>query len=353
MASVSPGCSPGKLASRLEALEVRVESAIVERHAVTLPDYPGGPRPSSVLRLSGLGLAGVGENVAFFEAEHERFSAYVARWFAAHRAPVTTRVGSALGAEGSHYERAALESALIDLGLRQAGLSLYDLTGVREASLRFVVSLAADPDPRVVVHRLRSEGYLGDLKLDVDPSWTPTVLEALAQDSSIAIFDFKGRADASFARRLYEASPSALFEDPPSDFAEPEHSSHPSRISRDATIPHALAVADARARDEAVNLKAPRMGGPLAVLRGLEYALAANPGRAIVPAYLGGMFEVNVGRVQARQIAALYCASAPNDLALNVTDVGSSAGVPAQSPARIELDQPGFGASSLGHHALR
>ena len=100
------------------------------------------------------------------------------------------------------------------------------------------------------------------------------------------------------------------------------------------------AVARARARGEAVNLKAPRMGGPLELLRGLERALAleqaGEPG-ARFSAYLGGMFEVGVGRAQARQLAALYCGTAPNDLAPNVASARNSQR--ANSPATIYLPE--------------
>ena len=75
---------------------------------------------------------------------------------------------------------------------------------------------------------------------------------------------------------------------------------------------NAGAVATAVGAGEAVNLKAPRMGGPLELLRGLDLAVNARDN------YFGGMFEVNVGRAQARQLAALFCGDAPNDLALNL-----------------------------------
>ncbi len=146
------------------------------------------------------------------------------------------------------------------------------------------------------------------------------------------------------ARQLASLSPDALFEDPPSGFEDLRTSEQPTRISRDAILSDEHAVARVRARGEAVNLKAPRMGGPLELLRGLARALAPGPTRARgarFPAYLGGMFEVGVGRVQARQLAALYCGAAPNDLALNVARAEHS--LRANSPATIYLDRPGFG----------
>ena len=333
---MTSGCGPAKLASLLADLEVQVESARVEQQAVALSDYPDGPRPSSVVCLTGRGHSGSGENVAFFRHEHERFAALVDGWSRSVAANSPLRVRDVATFKGSPYERAALEAALIDLALRQAGLSLYDLTGVREASLRFVVSLAAQADPEAVIRRLRAEGCPADLKVDVDVSWAPDTVARLAADSSIVIFDFKGRTSSELCHRLGTLSVSALLEDPPAGFEDEQLESHPSRVSRDASVLDESAAARAAARGEAVNFKAPRMGGPLSVLRGLECA----PARA----YVGGMFEVDVGRSQARQLAALYCASAPNDLALNLPDGAAHGSHPRRPPTQIRLDTPGFGA---------
>jgi L-alanine-DL-glutamate epimerase-like enolase superfamily enzyme len=288
-------------------------------------------------------VTGLGEHVAFYDAEHVEFAAAMQAWFESNRARTKLRVGNALGLDGARahtrYARAALEAALIDLGLRQAGLSLSDLTGVRETALRFVVSLAADPEPLSAIARVRAAGFSGGLKIDVDPAWNRATLAALAEDRSIVIFDFKGKGEIALAERLAALNDSAWFEDPPRGFdAEPR-----SRLARDATLPDAASVAYARARGEAVNLKAPRMGGPLEVLRALDQALAPHADSPPVAAYLGGMFEVSVGRAQARQLAALYCATGPNDLAANVTFSSSTARM--DSPVLVRLDSLGFGSS--------
>ena len=333
---MTPSCGPARLASLLASLDVRVESAHVEQQAVSLPDYPDGPRPSSVVCLTGRGHSGWGENVAFFRHEHERFAALVEGWSRTAAASSPVRVQDVATLEGSPYERAALEAALVDLALSQAGISLYDLTGVREASLRFVVSLAVDPNPEAVVRRLRAEVCTADLKVDVDASWAPHTVARLAGDSSIVIFDFKGRASPELCHRIHSLSRGAWLEDPPVGFDEPPAGLRAPRVSRDATVIDEFAAARASARGEAVNLKAPRMGGPLSVLRALEHAPAW--------AYLGGMFEVNVGRSQARQLAALYCAAAPNDLALNLPEGSRPERHPHRPPAQIRLDTLGFGA---------
>src|SRR4051812_716620 len=107
MVSVTSQRRPAALASLLEALEVRVESAIVERRVIRLPDYPGGLRPSSLVRLSGGGFSGLGENVAFCEQEHLRFAVRVEHWFRGYKAGSLLHVEAAFGAEATAYERAA------------------------------------------------------------------------------------------------------------------------------------------------------------------------------------------------------------------------------------------------------
>jgi L-alanine-DL-glutamate epimerase-like enolase superfamily enzyme len=338
VARLSARVGPGELATRLASLALSIDDARLERSSVALPDYPGGPRPSSVARITGKGVAGYGENVAFFESEHATFEATVAAWFTAQRGRIGLTVGNALEGVTARYEHAALQAALIDLALRQAGLSLAALTGVRSAKLRFVKSLAADPEPLRQIQGVRAQGFHGELKIDVEPTWSDATLAALAEDGSIVIFDFKGKGTIALAERLAALNSSALFEDPPPGF-EPLVGSF-TRVSRDATLPDAQAVESARRRGEAVNLKAPRMSGPLEVLRGLESAPATSDPDPAFPAYLGGMFEVSVGRTQARQIAALYCTEAPNDLAPNQA-MPSAAREP--SPMLIWLDGPGFG----------
>ena len=312
---------------RLGSLEVRVDAADVriERRCRS-PTHPGG-RPSSVVRLSGAGHTGQGENVAFELDEHERFVRTVSEWFREHASERRLEVGSALPSLPSPYERAALEAALIDLALRQANLTLAALTDTEWGSLRFVASLGATAEPLAAIASWRRAGFRGDLKLDADPSWPGGVQRALGDTTGVAIVDFKRRGDAAFAQALAALFPDARLEDPPDGWTP---DAPPARIARDATLLGEDDVVAALARGESVNLKAPRMGGPLAVLRSLEHASRRSamqptgmPPNGSTPAspeplaYLGGMFEVGIGRTQARLLAALYCPDAPNDLALN------------------------------------
>src|SRR5450432_517403 len=162
----------------LTCLPVRVTDVVVEQGAIPLDDYPGGPRPTSTVTVSGGGRVGRGENVAFKESEHAAFVArardFLVRAGGMGGGPCGVgAVMSALPPEASRYERAALEAALIDLGLRQAGLGLGDLGGTDEAWLRVVVSFAPGAAPAGRIRRLRAAGYRGEMKVDVDPAWGP------------------------------------------------------------------------------------------------------------------------------------------------------------------------------------
>jgi hypothetical protein len=299
---------PGALALRLAALPVRLESVRCRSGRVALADYPGG-RPFTLVALSGQGQTGHGEHVAFSDGEQQAFVHGVEGLLASAAGPVSgiVRPGAA------PYDRAALEGALIDLALRQAGLSLAELCGVREAPLRWVRSFAALPG--------RSQG--GGLKIDVDPSWSAAEVDSL-RAMRVEILDFKEKGDAALCARLSAAFPEAIFEDPPAGCAHP-------RVARDRPVLAAADAAAAAARGELVNLKAPRMGGFLSVL-----------GAVSARAYFGGMFEAGPGREQARALAALFCGEASNDLA---PLEGGMTAMTGESPSVIRLDEVGFGAT--------
>ena len=118
MVGLTPRCTPAELATVLGNLEVHLSALEVVRRDIPLADYPGGPRPSSVVRVSGQGVAGNGEHVAFSDAEQRTFAVSMAAWFRAHRARATVRVADVGHAELPRYDKAALEAALIDLTSR-------------------------------------------------------------------------------------------------------------------------------------------------------------------------------------------------------------------------------------------
>jgi L-alanine-DL-glutamate epimerase-like enolase superfamily enzyme len=330
------------LAARLRALPVEVDSAFALPLGVFALDYPGGLRPSGELHVGGRGCLASGECVSFDEEAQARFAATAATMVLGRRGPLEEVLAglvaaSAIAGDEARHQRAALEGALLDLALRQAGRSLLDLVAsaapTRSAtpapSLRFVFSfeVVADPAARVAALCARTPG--ARFKVDVDPAWTEEAIAALASTSAVAVLDFKGRGDAELADRLARRFPAALLEDPPRATAVAAE-----RVVLDQAL---VSVSDVEAAVHAghgLNIKPARMGGFLAALSALALARAA---RGAV--YIGGMFEVGIGRRQARALAALFTPEGDNDLA-PVRGVERSARTSRLSPA---IDRPGFG----------
>jgi len=142
------------------------------------------------------------------------------------------------------------------------------------------------------------------------------------------VLDFKAGGTADHHERAHRAVPGAWIEDP-----APSHvwsAALRARLSLDAAITSARALDTQAPRPAAVNLKPARMGGVLEVL-----ACATRCAAEGIALYMGGMFEVGVGRTQLRALAALLCPDGPNDIAplLETT-----------RPARLPVDgtAPGF-----------
>jgi hypothetical protein len=89
----------------------------------------------------------------------------------------------------------------------------------------------------------------------------------------------------------------------------------------------------------AINVKAPRVGGPIEALRCLD--LCRESGWT---PYIGGMFEVGPGRPQARVLASLFTSRQWNDLApIRVCDSDPY----PPSPLPMSSDYRGFGEAAV------
>jgi len=308
--------TPDAVLDTLRALPVAIEEAAWQTAEVALASYPGDTRPSATVTLIGGGERGCGESVAWTVAAHERFAVAavpLGGW------QLGAWADTVLQRFRDPYERAAVEAAGIDLALRQARTSLLALAGVDTTSVRYVVSFEKTLDPFA-----RMTGG-GEFKIDVDPDWTDATWAALGATGRVAVLDFKGQGSAE---RAHRAMPDALVEDP----GEGSWSaSLARRVTFDIPITSTRALDGLPAMPAAINLKPARMGGVLEALACA--AVCAQRGIAI---YLGGMFEVGVGRRQLRALAAVLSPDGPNDIAPLV---------PEERPARLAVDpaRPGFG----------
>ena len=298
------------LRRRLIDLPLELNAATVHLDAVPLPSYPGEPRPSSTVQLAGGGEAGRGENVAWTREEHEHFAQWVENrdWTATCSLGIfCEQLATTLS---QPYRRAAIESAAIDLALRQGNTNLGELCGTDFGDIRYVRSFASsiDPLPELRDH-LEQAPEIG-LKLDVHPAWAPETLTELARLEKIEVLDFKHRGSKLQQIRTAEVLQHPWLEDPGAR-GQSVSRTLADRFSLDAALTHEdPATILANLNPAAANLKVPRMGGVLNLLSAAAFCETRKK-----PFYMGGMFEVSGGRAQARELASLLAPQGPNDLA--------------------------------------
>jgi hypothetical protein len=319
-----------RLLQRLGRLVVAIDAASVEVGAFEVPSYPDGPRPTSTVALSGGGHTGRGEHVGWTPGAHTAFAAAVGGGLAPGRLSLAELRARLASSFADRYGRAAVEAAAIDLALRQSATTLAEIATTPAKDTRYVVSLAPGDDPVAAVGRELAAGA-PEIKLDADPRWDAALLERLAGLGRIAVLDWKGTGDPAAHERARAAMPRALHEDPAPD---PRRGALAWSTGLRARLAFDQPLASARDLDRlpappvAVNVKPSRMGGWLEAIE-----LVAAAGARGVGAYLGGMFEVGVGRAQLLALASLVCPDSPNDIA-PIAVTGAAAGRPARLAPR-------------------
>jgi L-alanine-DL-glutamate epimerase-like enolase superfamily enzyme len=331
-------------AYRLEGLQANVSSEF--------------ERKSTVIRLSGAGQEGLGEDVTYDAVDHEILQAagptlaLAGDWtiasFSEHLASLDLFPEEPQRDVSQRYRVWAYESAALDLALRQASTTLHEALGREPRPVRFVVSLRLGEPPSMAPLRQRLASC-PDLRFKLDPtsSWDEQLISELVATGAVESVDFKGyysgsivdqAPDPALYRRVAEAFPDAWIEDPaltPETDAALED--HRARFSWDALIHSVQDIETLPYPPKMVNIKPSRLGGLRNLLDAFDYCADRGIGN-----YGGGQFELGVGRGQIQYLASLFHADAPNDVAptgYNLPEVPS--GLPS-SPLAPELSETGF-----------
>ncbi len=287
----------------------------------------------TVIVLHGRGEEGRGEEVDYDPAQQARFQEHGGELPLAGEH--TLESFALLQSGQTEYRRWGLESAALDLALRQAGMSLGDAIGRTPQPLRFVVSTR-------VTNVLRWLELYPELRFKLDPGtdWTDELVASLAATGRVDTVDFKGIYRAEFGaapdgelyRRIVAAFPDAWIEDPA---LTPETSAllagHRERITWDAGIHDWTDVEALPFAPRALNCKPSRFGS---VKRLFDFYDACA--KHDIALYGGGQYELGPGRAQIQLLASLFHPDAPNDVApdgFNVTEPVS--GLP-EPPLRVE-----------------
>jgi L-alanine-DL-glutamate epimerase-like enolase superfamily enzyme len=295
----------------------------IETETLSHPISPEFTRKTTIVHLIGGEHEGIGEDVTYDPRQHEdQFPALEleGEWtvgsLSAHLDPIDMFPA---GDPDQHayrdYRRWAVESAALDLALRDAGMSLGDALGLEHRPLRFAASPRTDrvPDWLALYPALR-------FKQDAGAEWTDEVVAGLAARGAIDVIDLKGQykgtavdtpPDAELYQRVAEAFPDAWIEDPAlTEETDEVLRAHRHRITWDAPI-HSWADVEALPfAPKCLNVKPSRFGS---LGRLFEfYDRCAEQGIAL---YGGGQWELGPGRGQIQLLASLFCADAPNDTA--------------------------------------
>jgi L-alanine-DL-glutamate epimerase-like enolase superfamily enzyme len=341
----------------LADLPVEVEGYALEGLSAQVSS--GFERLTTIVRLYGDGVEGVGEDVVYDAVDHTALqdagpvhdlrghwtlAELCARIDALDLFPVAPqREVSRL------YRRWTFHSAALDLALRQAGVPLHQPLERAPRPVTFVVSLRLGEPPTMDPVERRLSRYPGlRFKLDPTSSWTPELIAALAATGAVDSVDFKSfykgtivdqEADPVLYQRVIEALPDAWLEDP--DVTDPRTAAvledHHGRITWDAPI-HSIDDIEALPfAPRMVNIKPSRIGGLPKLCNTYDYCA-----RHSIRAYGGGQFELGPGRGQAQYLASLFHPDTPNDLApaaYNVDD--PPPGLPS-SPLEPQPSAVGF-----------
>ena len=341
---------------QLADLELEIEDYVLDPlQALVSSDFE---RKSTVIRLRGGGVEGLGEDVTYDAEDHDILQAAGPVLPLAGRFTIASFCDRLAGLSlfsqppqrevSARYRTWAYESAALDLALRQADTSLHEALGRTPEPVRFVVSLRLGEPPSLDPLLARLENYPTlRFKLDPTSSWDEQLIAQLVATGAVDSVDFKGLyvgsivdqpADPVLYRRVADAFPRAWIEDPaltPETDAVLEE--HRARFSWDAPI-HSIADIEALPYPpKMVNIKPSRLGGLRNLLDAYDYCAERAIGN-----YGGGQFELGVGRGQNQYLASLFHADAPNDVAptgFNLPD--PPAGLPS-SPLAPAPSESGF-----------
>jgi hypothetical protein len=240
-----------------------------------------------------------------------------------------------------HYRRWALESAALDLALRQNGLSLSAALGREYGPVRFVVSTRGDAFAWLA-HAPQLE-----LKLDPENDWERSFMERVAATGRVRVLDLKAyyrgtvvdvEPDPELYGAVAELFPEAVIEDASLEGACGDVlRGEEARLSFDAPV-HSLGdLLGLPVRPGWLNVKPSRFATLPRLLECIEHCEAEG-----IRMYGGGQFELGPGRAQIQALASVFYADGPNDVAPADYNIGDPRPGLPQSPLPPS-DAAGFG----------
>lgn len=315
-------------------------------------------RRTTVIRLQGHGLEGVGEDITYEAEDHAEFQdcgrglavggSFTLLSFSEHLDQLQLYSRPPLREESRHYRRWAWESAALDLALKQNDLSLHAALRRTPRPVRFAVSMGVGRPPTTDrLYQWREFYPQLEFKLDATSDWDDAFCRDLQKVGSLPVIDFKGyyqgtvmerKTDPDLYERVAAAFPNTVLEDPfHSESTDSVLKQEQARLSWDGPI-HTVADVEALPfRPRFLNIKPSRSGRLLDLMELYAWCEGQK-----VQTYGGGQFELGPGRGQIIYLASLFHPDGPNDVApapFNRPD--AAAGLP-NSPLSVAALPTGF-----------
>ncbi|MBP1921548.1 hypothetical protein J2751_000541 [Halorubrum alkaliphilum] len=341
---------------RIADLSVTIESVARRRHtADTTSDFE---RTTTEFRLSGDGVVGRGEDVTYETADHDALAGtdpidIEGEWTIAELSAALDDIDlfatkSPEQAASRNYRRWAVESAALDLGLRQTETSLGEFLGIEPEPIRFVVStrLGDPPTTDRVMSLLDRNGNL-EFKLDPTPDWPEEVFVELRETDAVRVLDLKGwyegtdvdvEADPELYRDVLAAFPAAVVEDAAfTSETTPILEPQADRLAFDYPIDGVEAIESLPVDPGWCNVKPSRFGTLESLFETIAYCRENG-----IDMYGGGQFELASGRTAIQTLAALFYPDAPNDVAPGAFNDPNASPPYPRSPLAPDDDAVGF-----------
>jgi hypothetical protein len=289
-------------------------------------------RVTSVVRLSGGGETGTGEDVTYEPEVHRTLvedtptlpiaGEYTHRSFS-DTVTSLNLFGTANPdrADSRQYRQWAFESAALDLALKQADTHLAAILNRDYDPVQFIVSTRLGNPP--TLDRLFTWLDMNpelEFKLDPTSDWTQEIIDELAATGAVQVVDLKGkysgtpvdqRADPALYEAVIEGFPGALIEDPElTDETRPLFDGHEHRVTWDYPITGVERIKHLPFAPEWLNIKPSRFGTVESVLDTIEYCIEND-----IQMYGGGQTELSVGREHIHAFASIFYPNSLNDIA--------------------------------------
>ncbi len=350
------------LYSRIEDLPLEIDGYQLEGLEFTMPNSDF-ERLSTVIRLEGVGQQGIGEDVTYDALDHialqdegatlDLSGEHTIGSFSALLESLDLFPSPAMNEASVRYRRWAFESAALDLALRQAGTTLFEVLDREMDPVHFVCSMRLSPmgseQPSSIEPLQERLAVYPHLRFKLDPTndWNDDLIAALVATGAVDSLDLKGQysgtpvdveTDPVLYAKLIEAFPTAWLEDPDvSEETKPLLDPVAERITWDSPINSVADIESRPWKPKMVNIKPSRFGPLSELFAAYDYCAADGIG-----AYGGGQWELGPGRGQIQYLASIFHPDTPNDTAPSVYNSEPTSPGHPLSPLSPEPSETGF-----------